>query len=701
MFDLSQLKKAKFPKIKTSCTVCSALAGAFLLWPASGLAGEDAFARFLSAYTANGGDGAAVVRIGPARGLTAPSDIRCRLKLDLTAGAGTASCRKLDQPVDLWLVDNQDGEDNSFLPEEGDRLQFLGSLDPNSAGTPALAIDLGGSFFESFELDLAVATEPGVSPVDGFVALGSRTAFERRFTRERLARDGFGTAPQSAAFRSGNRNRTDPRVRAGLVSEEVLAGADTFFRETFDGNGRNCGTCHPVGNNTVIEAAFVSRLLARRPNDPLFVANPDFAGAFPVPLLEVPELLEGAGLIRENIDGFEAPAEKFVMRSVPHTLSMATSISSAAPDDGSSTLFQERTGWSGDGAPVPGTLRMFVVGAIIQHYRRFFDDINPTVNGLVNFRLPTDEELDNVEAYMLATGRTNELDLDTMSLEDETAEAGREMFLTGGCNNCHDNGGANTAFDGLNRVIDTGVERLIAARDIVDYPCDGGHIGQGLETEDFDSDCGTETAGPGDGINDAFGTGGFNISPLVEAADTAPFFHNNGRETLEGAVAFYGSEMFLQSPGGLALTNAGVTVPFGDDTQAPEVVAISAFLRTINAGFNLSLCEQRLDGAETLLREGAGDRKTRRIARRLIKLAAVECKDALQVLRQSNIYPDVRDDVRRAVRLSRIALYRYRVARNPARQAKFAARASAIVAAARDELGSGMTFEMGEGNLTF
>ena len=31
--------------------------------------------------------------------------------------------------------------------------------------------------------------------------------------------------------------------------------------------------------------------------------------------------------------------------------------------DGSTLTFEQRTGWSGDGAPQPGTLRMFAIGA--------------------------------------------------------------------------------------------------------------------------------------------------------------------------------------------------------------------------------------------------------------------------------------------------------------------------------------------------
>src|SRR5207244_1976918 len=61
----------------------------------------------------------------------------------------------------------------------------------------------------------------------------------------------------------------DPRVVAGLVTAQICAGADIFLRETFNGNGRTCGTCHPMGNNTTIDPAFVANLRATNPADPL------------------------------------------------------------------------------------------------------------------------------------------------------------------------------------------------------------------------------------------------------------------------------------------------------------------------------------------------------------------------------------------------------------------------------------------------
>ena len=51
------------------------------------------------------------------------------------------------------------------------------------------------------------------------------------------------------------------------------------------------------------------------------------------------------------------------------------------------------TAWSGDGAPADGSLRSFAVGAVIQHFTKRLDRVPD-----VDFRLPTDEELDALEA---------------------------------------------------------------------------------------------------------------------------------------------------------------------------------------------------------------------------------------------------------------------------------------------------------------
>ena len=59
-------------------------------------------------------------------------------------------------------------------------------------------------------------------------------------------------------------------------------------------------------------------------------------------------------VILENVDGFEDPTHKFVLRSVPHVLSLKTSIA-ADVADGTTNPPVERTGWGGDGAPDNGS----------------------------------------------------------------------------------------------------------------------------------------------------------------------------------------------------------------------------------------------------------------------------------------------------------------------------------------------------------
>ena len=254
------------------------------------------------------------------------------------------------------------------------------------------------------------------------------------------------------------------------------------------------------------------------------------------------------GLILENLDGFGDLANKFTMRGVPHTLGLRNS---SASSDG------PRTGWSGDGAPGDGSLRSFATGAVIQHFTKTLNRIPG-----VDFRLPTAEELDALEAFQLSLGRQNELVL-PLQLRGTVAKRGQDLFLSptvGKCFRCHSNAGANvpSPIGGRsgNLNFNTGVENL------PDQP-------QDLTGELVPPDDGFGT--PGDGT--------FNTPSLVEAADTGPFFHTNAIETIEGAVAFFNGASFNNSPAGRAV--GGIIL---DGTQ---VVEIAAFLRVINALENI------------------------------------------------------------------------------------------------------------------
>src|SRR3989449_1055697 len=278
--------------------------------------------------------------------------------------------------------------------------------------------------------------------------------------------------------------------------DPVARGREIFFNETFGGNGRTCGTCHPAENNFTLDAAFIATL---PPDNPLFVAetNAELRKNF-----ENPKLMRQFGLILENLDGFEDLENKFVMRGVPHVLAMRTSVNSNQGP---------RTGWSGDGAPGDGTLRSFATGAVIQHFTKTLNRVAG-----VDFRLPTAEELDALEAFTLSLGRQQDLAL-PLPLKGTVAKRGQEIFLDnrlGKCNLCHVNAGATANFGGGNlgnANFNTGVANL------PDQPA--------------------KLTGEKIPLDDGFGRPGnntFNTPPLVEAASTGPFFHNNSIETIEG-----------------------------------------------------------------------------------------------------------------------------------------------------------------------
>ena len=394
----------------------------------------------------------------------------------------------------------------------------------------------------------------------------------------------------------------------------IAKGEDIFFNETFDGNGRTCGTCHRAEDNFGITPSFIATL---PPDDSLFVSetNPDLARNF-----ENAALIRQLALILENQDGFDDLENNFNMRGVPHTLALTTSVDSAQGP---------RTGWSGDGAPGDGTLRSFATGAVIQHFTKTLNRAEG-----VDFRLPTEKELDALEAFQLSLGRQKDLEL-PLPLKDVVAKRGQEIFLDNGlgkCNVCHRNAGANASLGGQdvgNANFDTGVENL------PDQP-------QDLTGERVPPDDGFGT--PGDGT--------FNTPPLVEAADTGPFFHNNSVETIEGAVAFYNGDAFNNSPSGLFL--AGIDPNgVGIKLDATQVEAVAAFLRDINALENIRVSIDLLS------------RRTSESLRR----AVFETQDAIDVLRGAGLHPGAVTHLVEAKRLARKAARSYFFTRKLAREA--------------------------------
>ena len=417
-------------------------------------------------------------------------------------------------------------------------------------------------------------------------------------------------------------------------AELINDGRELFFNETFDGNGRTCGTCHPEANNFTLDPAYIATLPA---DDPLFVG--ERTGFNPLSEdFEKPQLQREVALILENTNGFDDLMHNFTMRSVPHLLALRTSVTPPSDgNDGTTLPPDQRTGWSGDGAPVgnvgsllvSGTLRDFTVGAIRQHFTR-------TLNREpgVDFRLPTDYELDAIEAFMLSLGRQEEFaDFNSIQMLDPRAERGRLNYLgvnVAGdltCNACHFNGGANTdpdfdfpasitppAFESTNRSFAPRVEELIdQPGDVVD-----------AANNPFDDGFGA-------------GTSLFNVPTVIEAADTGPFFHGNQIDTVEGLVAFYSSQRHLR--------NGDVLVPIVG-LNAAQVANVAAFLRVLNADENIRSAIELIGYAGQLRR--AADRRID------LKLARSELQDAIEVLRAGHLHDhDVVPALHKASRLTR------------------------------------------------
>ena len=559
-------------------------------------------------YVKAGGDRNWVIPMGWFKGLSTEHHYASG-QATLNLIDGTVSVDVTGLPVgegwDVWLVDNGVG---SVLPEAGENMLRIGSLQRDGK-VAKLKADLGASAFANFELDLIVVTKAGMSPIENRMMVGTTTLFNRLYrTKQRGEFGQLSDHPQPEAASSKQSlfarllDAVMPTAQAQIgpqqgVNNLITRGRTGFFNQTFNGNGRTCGTCHREDESLTITPEFISELPQ---NDPLFVAEtqPALAQNF-----ENPTLMRKFGLILENVDGFGDLANRFVMRGVPHTLALLPN--TLAPRSALVLSFgvdvttvppNERTGWSGDGAPGTGTLREFIIGAITQHYPRTLARV-PAGGGLAgDFRLPTVAELDEFEAFQKSTGRRADLVLTgtgALRLKDERAARGQVIFNTTGnvpilgivgsnagagkCFFCHNNAGGGDGIEAVffgvppnlttNLNFNTGIENqpsrpqnLVTPAQKI--PRDGG-FGQTVN--------GDGQGGRGDGT--------FNIPVLVEAADTPPFFHDNSIGTIEGAVEFYNSDQFANSPANF--------IAGGIKLQATEVEAVAAFLRVINALENI------------------------------------------------------------------------------------------------------------------
>jgi len=518
-----------------------------------------------------------------------------------------------DNHYAFWLI----GGDKNNKAATTERLVTRFQSDAN---THTLTAQLDRQDLQGFHINKIALTQANNTPSSAELLTGSPSLFQRIYYNDLLwTVTGVGQLAQAEkkdipfGFLLPKPAFADDLHEdlANTLGEQVALGRDLFINETFGGNGRTCETCHRLDNNHTIDPKYIATLPS---DDPLFIAenNPELAE------LENPKLLRQMGLILANIDGFENPG---VFRSVPHLFALTTSI---APEvDKEEGLVTHALGWSADGAPGDGSLRMFTVGAVTQHMPKTLERTED-----VDFRLPTDEELDAMEAYMLSLGRVYDPDLDSMYFSSPIVQLGRELFHskeqgTGMCKGCHFNAGANSSTTLQNANRDTGVENQpnnLAKLIWEPTPVDGG-FGKELAT-----DCGWDSNQP------CYGNKEFNITTVIEAADTAPFFHNNSVSTIEEAVAFYNSFAFHGSAGAkpidLTRNPPRETCERCIHLETTQVVSVALFLRTINAMENIRSSNEIIDQVKQL---------NRKHGRNILKLAIAETIDAIEVLEGGQI----------------------------------------------------------------
>ncbi|HWM91845.1 MAG TPA: hypothetical protein VN493_13855 [Thermoanaerobaculia bacterium] len=564
---------------------------------------ESLYQTWKAGYERGGGNRNYLIALGWSRGISTEHTYASGLaRIDMVGGTARVEIDNVEASDDweVWLVDNQEGPERSTLPEPGDLMHRLGRLSRDGSRA-VLEARFDGNLFAAFDVDVVAVTRKGIRPDEGMVLNGSPILFQRLYTRASHEQAQPRPAARIAslfgprvAFADSPFNSMDPLIARG---------ADLFFNEKFGGNGRTCATCHPAENNFTIDPKFIATL---PPNDPLFVAETNSAlkNNF-----EKPALMRELGLVLENADGFDDLNNKFVMRGVPHLLGLSRYL--LPGDDGGTVPPNQRMGWGGDGAPGSGSLRDFATGAVIQHLTKRLNRVAGT-----DFRLPTDAELDALEAFQLALGRQDNPNITTIRLRNKMADLGRVQHngLSSRCFVCHVNGGANSpAAAPTNRSFDIGIGRLPnhPANVILpgNLPPDGG-FGTAASFDPVTN----EFRGYGNLNNDVR----FNTQPAIEAVDTPPFFHNNAVFTIEEAVGYYNAQAFKRSQSGGNLPTLAM--------ETTEVENIAAFLRVMNTLENIR--------ASLLLDQAAIDENNAATAKELARLASFDTQDGWEVLEQ-------------------------------------------------------------------
>ncbi|WP_027856614.1 hypothetical protein [Marinobacterium jannaschii] len=475
---------------------------------------------------------------------------------------------------------------------------------------------------------------------------------------------------------------------------QIDEGSRLFNEETFEGNGRTCGTCHIPSEQYNI---FPSTIRKLKGDDLAKVL------ASNVPGLENPTLVLKRALFNTEGGIADPPTSDGVHPGPFFRGSMTVGpIRDASDCGGHPAPFPlpdpagaeaeittrlgplPQLGWAAIGSPrggfhhgnvdtdANGCLRAFANGAIAQHFTlnllRKEKGNNPGLtpgagDDNYHFRFATGEELDAMDTFQQWLGRreqffvTNPATGDEMVFSDPRAEAGKEIFLSNeaGCNVCHANGGAgfNPAF-----VSRTGIN--ISQHSDVNKEAERLSRLTGVHIPEDEGNAVNPPGPPDEDEPEAF-----NIQPVIEAVRKKSFFHNHavlnrgeGRRNrveacggIEGASMFYFREPFLGSDIHAALHNVLGNPNLADRTGNPHSDSIEeflekkgkdafalmgAFMRSWSAFYSLRDCERLVD--ETIERINHNALATSEEEKVSASLAAEHCafnlEDTRDVLRK-------------------------------------------------------------------
>lgn len=125
-----------------------------------------------------------------------------------------------------------------------------------------------------------------------------------------------------------------------------------------------------------------------------------------------------------------------------------------------------------------------------------------------------------------------------------------------------------------------------------------------------------------------YGDKTFSPPPLIEAPDTAPYFHDHSARTLEDAIRHYTTDTFNNSPA-VKPPNFQKQLP-ANDLDEEEVAALAAYMRALNAFQNSLMAHRAVAQAWHNPLAVVGDAR--------LAWAETELEDAEQVLKESRIH---------------------------------------------------------------